>query len=175
MIDSGHSTVLSHNFACRMFLQYLGLYSSQTLVACFATWDKGLWAAAALWFSVLKALCVLCVLLLLTLSEGQLFYVFLRLREHFQFPLNARASCSSVTQSQTNSLCPLGHLLKHFLAAGALKPSLLTPGSRCLVCDAYTVPGTFPLLGWDYNYKSVKIILNLDSIIYLSVLLLKTS
>ena len=126
-------------------------------------------------FSPEGSVCVLCVLPLRTLSEGQLFYVLLQLRERLQFPLNARASCSSVTQSQTSSQCPLGHLLKHFLAAVALKPSLLTPGNQCLVYDAYTVPGTFPLLGWDYNYKSVKTVLNLASIIYLSFLLLKMS
>ena len=68
-------------------------------------------------FSPEGSVCVLCVLPLRTLSEGQLFYVLLQLRERLQFPLNARASCSSVTQSQTSSQCPLGHLLKHFLAA----------------------------------------------------------
>ena len=106
---------VSHYSAYRMFSQHLALNSSQTLGACLGPWCGELWPLLLFGFQSWR-LCLRFVYSLCWPSLRVLFYVFLRLRERFQFPLNARASCSSVTQSQTNSQCPLGHLLKHFLA-----------------------------------------------------------
>lgn len=113
-------------------------------VACFARWQEELWATAAtLWFSVLKALCVH----FLKVNSSMLLW----LSECFKFPLNARPTCSSESWSQTHSWSPVwhfhGHLLKHFLAAGALESLLPNPSSQCSVCYASFIPETFPLLG----------------------------
>lgn len=129
-------------------------------------------AAAALRFSVLKAVFALRVFPLLTLSEGSVLCV-PATEGAFSIPFECKSllfiSDPKPDQLTVPSWAPPEALL------GNLKPSLPVPGSPCLVCDAYTVPGTFPLLGWDYNYKSVKTVLNLDSIIYLRFLLLKMS
>ena len=65
--------------------------------------------------------------------------------------------------------------MKYFLAAGALEPSLSNSWQ-----PVFGVPRTlslmhFLLLVWGWNDKSVKTVLNLESVIHLDFMLLKIS